>query len=239
MAGSLLRATRSQNTQRHMTILKKLTLALGMVGASALSAATINFDAASSWVPNGAGYSFTATGGSVIKTNKSGLSYVGVTSGGAGNEIDYGQELLLSFNQSMTVHSLSLGLLFNGPEYGDSMESAIATTSAGTYRLHVANEGMATWSVWQDSAWTWVQDIWTPVSNTSQGGPGLFTINDPFQGAMVSSINFSTDQMLSDYGVVRVHASSTSVPDHASTLVLLGLALLGISAASRRSLQRA
>lgn len=219
-----------------MTMLKTLLLAAGLASATtALTAATISFEAGTSTTPSGAGYSFSSTGsapGSVVTATKNGVTFVGITNGWAGPEVDHNQELLLSFDQDMKVHSLSLGLLFNGPEYLDRMETAIAMTSAGTYRLRVVGEDHAQWSVWNDSSWNVVQDLWTPAGNTVMGGPGLFTVNDPFQGAWVDSIKLTSQQSNSDFGVVRFHGSN--VPDHASTVLLLGLALVGASAASRR-----
>lgn len=213
-----------------MKSLKLLTLALGLATAASLQATPIDFLASADGIAATSDYSFTSTGGSVVLGHKNGAYFVGVKSGQSGDEIDGNQSLTVHFAASERLASLSLALLFNGPEYGDNNEIAAAFTSGwDTYELRLTGQNAAKW---------YKNNVW--VSNvvgfgTVTGGQGLFTISNPFGLSTVTSfklfpIDTPNSKDGSDFGL---YAFST-VPDAGSTLVLMGAALIGFVGLARR-----
>jgi hypothetical protein len=213
-----------------MKSLKTLILTLGLATAGALQATPIDFMASVDGIAATSDYSFSATGGSVVLGLKNGAYFVGVKGGQAGTEIDGNQSLTVNFSASERLASLSLALLFNGPEYGDNNEIAAAFTSgADTYELRLTGQNAAQW--FKNNSWV------TNVigQETSLGGRGLFTIENPFGLSTVTSfklfpIDTPNSADGSDFGL---YAFST-VPDAGSTLLLMGAALIGFAGLARR-----
>jgi len=218
-----------------MKSLKALTLVLGLATAASLNATPIDFMASVDGIAATSDYSFSATGGSVVLGNKNGAYFVGVSSGQTGTEIDGNQSLTVNFAASERLASLSLALLFNGPEYGDNNEIAAAFTSGSDlYELRLSGENAANW--YKNNVWvTNVTTAAVPNSGTQVGKMGLFTIWNPFGLSTVTSfklypIDTAPSKDGSDFGL---YAFST-VPDAGSTLFLMGAALVGFAGLARR-----
>jgi hypothetical protein len=219
-----------------MKSIKLLTVALSLAAAAALNATSFTFDAAVNGLAANPNYSFSATGGNVVlgyKADNQGIKFVGVSGGPSGAEIDVGQTLTVHLTNPGYLASLSLALLFNGPEYGDLNEIAQATTSNGDiFQLRLTGEDAA--SLYKNNVF--VSFIFATPGQGSQGGKaGLFEIANPFGSATVTSFvltPISHDAQgvnKSDFGL-----TGFQVPDSGSTLALLGAVLLGLAGLSRR-----
>lgn len=213
-----------------MKSLKALTLVLGLATAAALQATPIDFLASADGIAATSDYSFSATGGSVVLGYKNSTYFVGVSSGQAGTEIDGNQSLTVNFAASERLASLSLALLFNGPEYGDNDEiAAVFTSGIDTYELRLNGQNSAEW--YKNNAFV----SWVGGGVTSTGGQGLFTIDNPFGLSTVTSFTlFPIDTANSfdgsDFGLFAF----STVPDAGSTLALMGAALIGFAGLARR-----
>ncbi|MEZ5276866.1 MAG: hypothetical protein R3F07_10850 [Opitutaceae bacterium] len=180
--------------------------------------------------PSGA--TFTAVGGSLGTKSQAGFTILGVTGGPSGNEIDIGQSLLIDFTAAQRFDSLSLGLLFDGPEYNDNMEIAAALTdgSATVFTLKATGTTSATWTGFAGATVT-------NIGSAVNGEGGAWRIDNPFGALGVTQLRLyplssAPTQNESDFGL---HAfRTTAVPEAGSTLTLLGLAMLGMVAAARR-----
>jgi len=216
-----------------MKLTKTLFSIFSLAAAIALHATPISYLASADGIAATSDYSFSATGGAVVLGHKNNTYFAGVSGGVSGTEIDLNQSLTVSFTEAERLSSLSLALLFNGPEYKDGNEIASVFTSTGdTYQLRLAGENLANW--YKNNVFV------TAVAGvgTALNGPGLFTIANPFGLAQVSSLKlFPTDNQPvvggsnSDFGLFGF----ATVPDVGSTLSLMGAALLGLSALARRS----
>jgi hypothetical protein len=221
-----------------MKAIRLLLLTAGlsaMVGA--LHATTIDYSAMADGLNPSSDYSFSATGGSVVLASKSGISFVGVGSGQAGTEIDGNQSLKVTFASAEQLSSLTFAMLFNGGEYGDNNEIAAAMTSEGDlFELRVVGENAAEW--YKNN--TFVSAV--VGFGTHTGGQGKFVIENPFGTSSVTNFKlYPIDNVVpgrdgSDFGLAAFTTFDlTSVPDSGSVLALMGAAMIGIAAASRRS----
>ncbi|MBD5782193.1 VPDSG-CTERM sorting domain-containing protein [Pelagicoccus sp. NFK12] len=203
--------------------------------AAVTSASAIVYDASVDGLVNPAG-TFTATGGDLVVDTIDGVTFLGVEDpvynpalDRAGSEIDLGQSVTVNFSEPSQLISITLGLLFNGPEYRDVVEVARLTANGGTsYTLSITGEDTAVWSNGGV-----VVPVMAPFS-TTYGGGGVFKIVNPFGSLAISSlllepVDNSNEANNSDFGLVAFE-----VPDSGATLALLGLALAGISIVHRR-----
>ena len=119
----------------------KLASVLTLVAAGAAHADTLLLDA--SMYPSlvgtsGAtvgGVSFASASGSFIQKSQGGISGLGVTGGRTADVLDVGETITMSWATGLKVTSFSVGLLFNGPEYGDWAEIAQVTAWNGQQQI--------------------------------------------------------------------------------------------------------
>jgi hypothetical protein len=225
--------SRSKDNLINMKSIKSLLSILSVLAVAAVSNATpIDYLASADGSAATADYSFTAQGGSLQVATKNGQTFLGVSGGETKPEIDSGQSLTVWFTQPERIASLSLVLLFNGPEYGDTGEIAAAFTSGlDTYELRVIGENAGKW--YKNNSF--VSDV--DGYGTVNTGAGYWVIENPFGLDTVTSFklypidNVPAGDDGSDFGLFAF----STVPDAGSTVALMGVALLGLAGFARRS----
>lgn len=145
-------------------------------------------------------------------------------------EIDKHEWIVANFDQSLVISNLTLGLLFNGPEYGDNKEQAsISVTyfdnTTQTFKLIATSDTTASWS-----------GLFGTVTNLSpaiQNLGGVWSLDNPFGDTAIKSFSLTSLKDKSDFTLYSV----TAVPEPESYAMLtLGLGLLGF-ATRRKSRQ--
>jgi hypothetical protein len=177
------------------------------------------------------GINFSASGGTFDHKTVASVTGVGVSSGPSGGEIDLGQAINGSAS-SVNVGSITLGFLFDGPEFNDVNEVAQIVIDGTTYFLTATSDVTALWT-----------------------GPGSVTNLSPATGSdaavwLLSGLNFIDVQTLSlsampgvcgsaggnctnqsDFSLIQL--TTFDVPEPAN-LTMLAAGLLGIGWVRRR-----
>ncbi len=220
-----------------MKLFATLAVLAGLSAASTVAASTLYFDAATHHdavtlqLTPPPGVTFSAEGGDVGYDVREGFGFVGVTGPGGNVEIDQGQTLILNFARPQIFSNLTLGLLFDN-EFGDQFEAAGVLTDGSSFQFILAVTGETT-ATWNGPGATLIN-----LSPAAPGGGGVWAIDNPFANIAVTSLRFTAApgkpaNSSDDYGLIRF--TSHSVPDTASTALLLGLSLATlVGLASRR-----
>jgi hypothetical protein len=168
---------------------------------------------------------------------------VGVAGGRTNGEIDIGGEFItLNFDQEQIVSSFRIGLLYNGPEYGDVREVARITADDSVYYLRATTrEGIAQWL---DASWNVLSTIRYEYGTLAGQGAVINMVN-PFGNTLVGALTFQavtgscysgTCTNQSDYNLVNV-STVTPVPEPSTyALMFAGLGVVAWVARRRRPL---
>ena len=120
------------------------------------------------------------------KPGQDGFQGIGVT-GKTQGEIDIGETIVGSFSQAVNIKNFKVGLLFDGPEYGDVNEKAkisvkFKNDSIQDFYLTAVGETTALWSGSGGSVLN--------LSKAKNALGGAWEVSNPFGNALVKSITF-------------------------------------------------
>jgi hypothetical protein len=171
------------------------------------------------------------------KKTQAGYTGVGVAGGRTAGEIDLNETIAGTFSELSHIDSMTLGLLFDGPEYGDVNEVAAVSVFNGTSWLKGTLTAIST-TIAQWSFGGSTTNI-TATSPSSNGLGAVWTIANPFANTATNSIVFGAQQGVcgkaggacnnqSDYTLNQLAYSAVPEP---STVALLaaGLVVLGVA----------
>lgn len=190
------------------------------------------------------GVQFTAGGGGNLSVfaDPVGTDTLGVSSGFEVDELDVsGDTLTLTFENptGVMIDRIVIGRLFLTGEHGDAIDEAGMVTASGT---------SCSGGCGFDADGGWDGTGGSSFSSTSDfGGYGEFTIEDPFDGAVVTSFTLQAVSLGadlgsrdSDFSLLAVDFTPEPLPEipEPGTAGLLGLGMLGLGLRRRAAWSR-
>jgi hypothetical protein len=175
-------------------VLGAVTLTMALAAAT-VEADTIDFVSGSPcvWSPTcgalpftGATLTLTSNGNFEYKVHN-GESGLGVSgTGHTGGEIDVDEFVIGTFSRPTVVESFRVLFLYNGPEYGDPLETAQVSINNGALVATLipgVTDNTATWSLGGSTVLN--------CGPTTYTGSGCFDVLSPFGSTLVSAITFT------------------------------------------------
>lgn len=237
---------------------RNLLIAAGLAGSvlagAAHAAIVVNvnnaFDNKSFYTEPTSGITFTASaGGTLTTTNILGTNDgVGVRTNVANDnprEINIGETITLTNIPSLAFSSFKVGLLFEGPEFGDFEEVATLTgfnanSEVFSYRLTASYTPAGTFATWNGIGGNASVVNLSPA--VQPGGAAVWQVNNPFGDQIIDRLVFgaapgacgtvSACTSQSDYALMQV----ALVPEPSEyAMMLAGLAAVGFMVRRRRS----
>ena len=154
-------------------------------------------------------------------------------------EIDIGESVNASFSKGIFITNFKLGLLFDGPEYGDVNEQAeiTATYLDNSVRSFVFTATSKNTGIWTGSG------SFVNLSKAEEGKGGVWSLSNPFGNVRVKALSFTalpgvcgtaggSCSNQSDFTLISVSA----VPEP-ETYAMMLLGLLGLGFMTRRNKQ--
>lgn len=183
-----------------------------------------------------------ASGKFITKTRGTpSISGLGVTGGRTNDEIDIGETVTMNWVGALQIKQFSVGVLYNGPEFGDWTETAqVKAYNGATLLFTGVLQVDATGTTGASFNGTSFGTV-TNLSPATHSGGGGWRVDNPFGNAQVDKLVFTaltstlcgtnscTNQ--SDYTL----SSVTAVPEPGTYAMLLaGLGALGFMAKRRK-----
>lgn len=140
----------------------------------------ISFSAATDGATAPAGATFTSSTGSFSLKTYAGWTTLGTTGGPVG-EIPVGQSIKISFAAPQIFNTLTLGRLYDGPEFNDITEIAAVLLSGDVVPFFLKATGTTT------ASWTG-SGVVTNLSPATEPKAAVWQISNPFGNTAVSSL---------------------------------------------------
>lgn len=169
------------------------------------------------------------------KKTQAGMTGVGISGGRTAGEIDIDETLTATFSKEVIFSTLTIGLLFDGPEYNDVMETAkflVNFADGGIETFYLKATGTHT------ASWTGEGSILSLGNGAVDGGTGAWELTNPFGSRAVDSIVFSAYPGIAKAGChgctnqsdfTFVSATVTAVPEaQTSAMMFAGLLFMGV-----------